>query len=91
MDNLQSSYKRFLNSVEKNKHQVDSVNDLQRVYTLLSNEITKAQHKIDEIDRTIENCNRLNREYWCDKRVEAIAYLDGIHKARDIVWKEIHK
>ena len=65
--------------------------DLQRVYTFLFNEITKAQQKINEIDRTIENCNRLNREYWCDKRAEAVAYLNGIHKALDIVWKELHK
>ena len=91
MDDLQSSYKRFLNSVEKNKHQVDSVNDLQLVYSLLSNEIIKTQHKIDETDRTIEYCDRLQREYWCDVRAEAVAYLRGIHKARDIVWKELHK
>lgn len=65
--------------------------DLQRVYNLLSNEITKAQHKIDGIDRHIENCDRLSREYWCNVRVEAVAYLNGIHKARDIVWKELHK
>ena len=65
--------------------------DLQRVYSLLSNEIIKAQHKIYGIDRTIENCNRLSREYWCDKRAEAVAYLNGIHKALDIVWKELHK
>ena len=91
MDDLQSSYKRFLNSVEKNKHQVDSVNDLQRVYTLLLNEITKAQHKIDEIDRTIDNCNRLNREYLRDVRAEAVSFLNGLHKALDIVFKELHK
>ena len=46
--------------------------DLQRVYSLLSNEITKVQHKIDGIDRTIENCDRLNREYWCDVRAERL-------------------
>ena len=63
--------------------------DLQRVYSLLSNEITKAQHKIDGIDRTIECCDRLQREYWCDVRAEAVADLHGIHKARDIVWKEL--
>ena len=91
MDDLQSSYKRFLNSVTKSKHQVDSVNDLQRVYSLLSNEITKAQHNIDGIDSTIENCNRLSREFWYDKRAEAVAYLDGLYKAYDIVFKEIHK
>lgn len=65
--------------------------DLQRVYSLLSAEITKAQHRIDGIDRAIECCDRLNREYWYDVRAEAVAFLDGIHKARDIVWKRIHK
>ena len=65
--------------------------DLQRIYSLLSNEITKVQHKIDGINRTIENCDRLNREYWCDARAKAVAYLNGIHKARDIVWKELNK
>ena len=65
--------------------------DLQRVYSLLTAEITKVQHKIDGINRTLEYCNRLNVEYLCDKRVEADAYLNGIHKARDIVWKELHK
>ena len=67
------------------------MDDLQRVYSLLSNEITKAQHKIDGIDRILENCDRLNREYLCNVRVEAVAFLNGIHKARDIVWRELHK
>ena len=65
--------------------------ELRRVYVLLSNEIIKAQHKIDRIDRIISECNRLNREYWCDVRAEAVAYLNGIHKALDIVWKELHR
>ena len=65
--------------------------DLQRVYSLLTAELTKAQHKIDGIDRHIENCDRLSREYWCNVRVEAVAYLNGIYKAWDIVWKELHK
>ena len=65
--------------------------DLQLVYSLLSNEIIKTQRKIDGIDRHIENCDRLSREYWCNVRVETVAYLNGIHKARDIVWKELHK
>lgn len=65
--------------------------DLQRVYSLLSNEITKTQHKIDRIDRTIECCDRLNVEFWYDKRAEAVAYLNGIHWAQDIVWKELNK
>ena len=65
--------------------------DLQRVYSLLTAEITKSQLKIDGIDRILENCNRLNVEYWRDKRAEAVAYLHGIHKARDIVWKELNR
>ena len=65
--------------------------DLQRVYSLLTAEITKAQLKIDGIDRILENCNRLNIEHWRDKRAEAFAYLNGIHRARDIVWKELHR
>lgn len=65
--------------------------DLKRVYLLLTYEIAKAQHKIDGIDRTIEYCGRLNAEYWYDKRAEAVAYLNGIHRARDIVWKELNR
>lgn len=65
--------------------------DLQRVYSLLSNEIIKTQHRIYRIDINIECCDRLNREYWCDVRAEAVAFLNGLHKARDIVWKELHK
>ena len=65
--------------------------DLQRVYSLLTAEITKAQHKIDGINRTLEHCNRLETEYWCDKRVEAIAYLNGICRAQDILWKELRR
>lgn len=65
--------------------------ELRRVYYLLSVEITKSQLKIDGIDRILENCNRLNVEYWRDKRAEAVAYLNGIHRARDIVWKELNK
>ena len=64
---------------------------LQLVYSLLSNEIIKTQHKIDGIDSILENCDRLSAEFWRDKRAEAVAYLYGIHKARDIVWKELHK
>ena len=65
--------------------------ELRRVYVLLSNEIIKAQHKIDRIDRIIPECDSLNREYWCDVRAEAVAFLNGIHRALDIVWKELHK
>ena len=65
--------------------------DLQRVYSLLSAEITKVEHKIHGIDRTLENCDRLNAVYWCAKRAETVAYLSGIHRALDIVWKELHR
>ena len=65
--------------------------DLQRVYSLLTAEIIKARHKIDGIDRIIEYCDRLNAEFLCDKRAEAVAYLSGIHQALDIVWKELHR
>ena len=65
--------------------------DLQRVYSLLTAEITKAKHKIDGIDRAIENCDRLNCEFCYGKRAEAVAYLNGIHRAWDIVWKELHR
>ena len=65
--------------------------DLQRVDDLLTAEITKAQHEIDGIDRTLECCNRLIKDYWYGKRAEAVAYLNGIHKARDIVWKELNR
>ena len=65
--------------------------ELRRVYDLLSNEITKVQHKIDGIDRIRENCDRLSADYWCDARAEAVAFLNGIYQALDIVWKELHK
>ena len=64
---------------------------LQLVYSLLSNEIIKTQHKIDGIDSILENCDRLSAEYWRVARAETVAFLLGIHKARDIVWKELHK
>lgn len=65
--------------------------DLQRVYELLSNEVTKSKHRIDGIDRILENCDRLSTEYWRDVRAEAVAFLNGLSKAVDIVFKEIHK
>lgn len=65
--------------------------ELRRVYDLLTNEITKAEHKIDRIDGIIENCDRLSMEYWCDARADEIAYLNGIYKASDIVWKELNR
>ena len=65
--------------------------ELQRVYDLLTAETTKAMHKIDRIDRTIDSCDRLSREYWCNLRAETVAFLNGLHRALDIVWKELHK
>ena len=65
--------------------------DLKRVYKLLTGEITKAQHKIDRIDKILENCDRLSADYWRDVRAEAVAFLNGIHKAYDIIWKELHR
>lgn len=65
--------------------------ELRRVYNLLSNELTKAQRKIVGIDRAIAHCDRLEREYWCSVRAEAVAFLNGLFKGWDIVWKELHK
>ena len=65
--------------------------DLQRVYELLNKEITKAKHRIEMIDITIKTCERLSAEYWCDVRAETVAFLNGLSKAADIVFKEIHK
>ena len=65
--------------------------ELRHVYNFLSNEITKARQKIDGINRIIENCDRLSADYWRDARAEAVAFLNGIHQARHIVWKELHK
>ena len=65
--------------------------DLQRVYNQIINEETKAKRKIDDIGRKLKICNRLHAEYLRDVMDEAIAYLNGIHIAADIVWKELHK
>ena len=65
--------------------------DLQRVYELLNKEITKAEHRIEMIDIIIETCDRLSVEYWRDVRAETVAFLNGLSKAADIVFKEIHK
>ena len=65
--------------------------DLQRVYDLISKEITKTKHRIEWIDKIIETCERLSVEYWCDVRAETVAFLNGLSKAADIVFKEIHK
>ena len=65
--------------------------DLQHVYDLLNKEITKGEHRIEMIDIIIKTCERLSIEYWCDVRDETVAYLNGLTKAQDIVWKELHK
>ena len=65
--------------------------DLQRVYNQIINEETKAKRKIDDIGRKLKSCNRLHAEYLRDVMEEAIAYLNGIHIAADIVWKELHR
>ena len=65
--------------------------DLHRVYNQIINEETKAKRKIDNIGRKLKNCDRLHAEYLRDVMEEAIAYLNGIHIAADIVWKELHK
>ena len=67
------------------------MSDLQRVYELLNKEITKAEHRIEMIDIIIETCERLSAEYWRDVRAETVAFLNGLSKAADIVFKEIHK
>lgn len=67
------------------------MDDLHRVYNQIINEETKAKRKIDDIGRKLKNCNRLQAEYLRDVMEEAIAYLNGIHIAADIVWKELHK
>ena len=65
--------------------------DLQRVYSLLTAEITKTERRIDSIDRILESCDRLSAEYWRNVRVEKVAFLNGLSKASDIVWKELHR
>ena len=67
------------------------MDDLHRVYNQIINEETKAKRKIDDIGRKLKSCNRLHAEYLRDVMEEAIAYLNGIHIAADIVWKELHK
>lgn len=65
--------------------------DLQRMYELLRYVIAETKNRIDTIDRILENCDRLSTEYWRDSRVENVAFLNGLSKAEDIVFKEIHK
>ena len=89
MDDL--SYKRFLNSVEKSKHQIDGMDDLHSVYKKVGDKVAKAKARIDMIDRIIEDCDRLSKAYWYDARKEAVAFLNGIYEAYDIIWKELNR
>lgn len=65
--------------------------DLQRVYNRLCDEMKKVQNRIDRIDKIFPECDRLNREYMFDSRIEAVEFLNGLSKAADIIWKELHK
>ena len=65
--------------------------DLHHVCELMYHEVKKAEHRIDWIDGILSNCDRVSAEYWRDKRVRTVAYLEGLYKAYDIVFKEIHK
>lgn len=65
--------------------------DLQFVYNLLLKEETKTKHRINFIDNTIGRCDKLTALCLRDARAEAVAYLNGLHKATDIVWKKLHK
>ena len=65
--------------------------DLQQVYIQIVNEETKTKRRIDRINKTLESCDRLSVDYWCDVRAEAVAYLNGLYTAADIVFKAIHE
>ena len=65
--------------------------DLQRAYKLIHHEVKKAEHRIDWIDGILSTCGRVSAEYWRDTRARTVAYLDGLYKAYDIIFKEIHK
>ena len=39
----------------------------------------------------LANCGKVSTEYWRDTRARTVAYLDGLYKAYDIMFKEIHK
>ena len=65
--------------------------DLQFVYDLLLKEETITKHRINFIDNTIGRCDKLTALCLRDARAEAVAFLNGLHKALDIVWKELHK
>ena len=91
MDDLHSSYKRFLNSVEKIKHQNDDMDDLHSAYKKVGDEVAKAKARIVMIDRIIENCDRLSKDYWYETRKEAVGFLNGVYEAYDILFKAINK
>ena len=65
--------------------------DLQYVYNMLLKEETKTMHRINIIDNTIGRCDKLTALCLRDARAEAVAFLNGIHKALDIVWEELHR
>ena len=65
--------------------------DLQYVYDLLLKEATKTKHRINFIDNTIGRCDKLTALCLRDARAEAVAFNNGLHKAIDIIFKEIHK
>ena len=66
-------------------------NDLQRANNLILAEVKKAKHRIKWIDGILANCGKVSTEYWRDARAETVAYLNGLYKAYDIVWKELYK
>ena len=68
------------------------MDDLQSVYKKVGNEVDKAKRKIDKIDRIMQDSgDSLSLEYWYDMRAEAAAFLDGLYKAYDILFKAINK
>ena len=63
--------------------------ELRHVYDLLAVEQQEIKAKIDSIDGVISDCDGINADYWYDVKAEAVAYLNGIHRAQDIVWEEL--
>lgn len=60
--------------------------ELRRVYDLLVIELQKVDAKIDCIEGAISDSDGISAEYWYDVKAEAVAYLNGLHRAQDIVW-----
>lgn len=77
---------RFGNEVNRMNNK-----ELQRIYDLLVKEQNKVKAKIDRIDMIIDTVDLLNREYWTNVRIEKVAYLNGLSKAADIVFKELNR